>query len=487
MRETQLSLPLMNPRPEEEVIGSLTDYRERLVRLLKGDLDFHGQDSQYSSHNFHAFPAKFPPQLPQKFIQNLTQQGDFVLDPMCGSGTTVLEACLNERTGIGIDIDPLARMISKVKTTPFNKQQLAKTGFEIIANSRQALKYPDKLSEILTSRWDRNTRKFIDYWFTHNVQLELLALLSTINNITNTEVRDFYKLVFSAIIITKSGGVSLALDLAHTRPHRAKIVIDPTGEIIEQGDPSTPFTGRVEFQTKNLRSPIEEFEKRLVINLSGILKSTPEAFEALIMEGDARSLPLENNKIDLIVTSPPYASNAIDYMRAHKFSLVWLGLPIDHLGSKRKEYIGGEAITEVAFEELPKNTQKIVSTIRDMDPKKGQVLHRYYSEMTLSLKEIYRVLKPGKSAIVVVGSSTMREIDTQTQDCLAEIGETIGFDVPGIGVRKLDRNKRMMPAGKRIDHNSQIQQRMHEEFVIGFLKPEPPAQSNTTRSLNELS
>ena len=74
------------------VESSLTEksYREKLVDLLSQDLDFHGQDSGYASHNFHSFPAKFPPQLPRKFIEALTAPGDVVLDPMMGSGTTVL-------------------------------------------------------------------------------------------------------------------------------------------------------------------------------------------------------------------------------------------------------------------------------------------------------------------------------------------------------------------------------------------------------------
>jgi len=78
-------------------------YRERLVDLLSQDLDFHGRDSGYASDNFHSFPAKFPPQLPRKFIEALTAPGDVVLDPMMGSGTTVLEAFLSGRRGVGVE------------------------------------------------------------------------------------------------------------------------------------------------------------------------------------------------------------------------------------------------------------------------------------------------------------------------------------------------------------------------------------------------
>lgn len=90
--------------------------------------------------------------------------------------------------------------------------------------------------------------------------------------------------------------------------------------------------------------------------------------------------------------------------------------------------------------------------------------------MTLSLREMYRVVKPGKAAIVVVGNSMLRGIDTEIPTCLAEIGQSLGFEVPAIGIRHLDRNRRLMPAGAKIDRDSQIQQRMHEEYVIGFYK-----------------
>src|SRR6516165_8014944 len=81
--------------------------RQRLSALLQGELNFHGEDSSYASHDVHAFAAKFPPQLPRAFIRVLTAPGDVVLDPMMGSGTTIVEALLEGRRGIGLDIDPL--------------------------------------------------------------------------------------------------------------------------------------------------------------------------------------------------------------------------------------------------------------------------------------------------------------------------------------------------------------------------------------------
>jgi SAM-dependent methyltransferase len=212
-------------------------------------------------------------------------------------------------------------------------------------------------------------------------------------------------------------------------------------------------------------------DKRLRLNLKGLADVPVYDFQPKVAMGNAQSLPIPDNFTDLIVTSPPYASNAIDYMRAHKFSLVWLGYPINQLSDKRAMYIGGEAVSDFRFEKLPGFTEKVVLEIARVDVKKGLALRRYYSEMKRVLQEMHRVLKPGKTAIVVVGTSVMRGRDTETQNCLADIGREIGFMVPEIGVRALDRDKRMMPAGNKINLDSQIQQRMHYEYVIAFCKP----------------
>jgi DNA modification methylase len=447
-------------------------YYEKLAHLLSQDLDFHDQISRYASHNFHSFPAKFPPQLPRKFITELTDPGDIILDPMVGSGTTIVEAFLSGRQGVGFDIDPLALLISKVKVNPLDINQIIEIGANIIKRSNLNIeKSRDELKSLLAKKWDSKTKEFIDYWFMPETQIELMAIRKEIEGINDQAIRAFFDLAFSSTIITKSGGVSLALDLAHTRPHRAKVIITKAGNIqLEKG--LIEDAKRTKILTKNLRPAIGEFEKRFKQNLKGLIKSDSKEAEWFISYGDAKNLPLINNFVDLIVTSPPYASNAIDYIRAHKFSLVWMDYSIESLGQKRKDYIGSEKTNEEDLERLPNNTAELVNNITKLDPKKGLILHRYYSEMSKALSEMFRVLKPNKSAIVVVGSSILRGIDTETQNCLVEIGREIGFEVPKIGVRNLDRNRRMLPAGSELNLGSQIQQRMHKEYVIGFYKPD---------------
>lgn len=446
-------------------------YPERVSALLQSDLDFHRQPTGDATHGLHAFPARFPPQLARLFIDELTAPADLVLDPMMGSGTTLVEACLAGRRACGFDIDPLACLQTRVKTTPLPADELRQRGHALLSRARAALaKDQAGMERRLAGRFDAQTAGFVDYWFARETQLELQALLEQIETVPDDDARAFFSLVLSATIITKSGGVSLAFDLAHTRPHRAKRVLDPAGRVILDNAAAVPER-RARFLTKTLKSPMDEFLRRLEGNVLGLNALPPSMRRPRVEQGDAGRLPLADESVDLIVTSPPYASNAIDYMRSHKFALVWLGHAIKSLGRRRATYIGAESTAGFDFAALPPFTGELLDALAALDAKKARALRRYYSEMKRVLREMHRVLRPGKAAIVVVGSSVMRGMDTQTQRCLAETGASLGFEVAHIGVRQLDRDRRMLPVSAKRDDRSLIQRRMHEEYVIGFCKP----------------
>jgi DNA modification methylase len=421
--------------------------RARLAALLEGELNFHGEDSGYASHDLHAFAAKFPPQLPRAFIRGLTNPGDVVLDPMMGSGTTVVEAFIEGRQGIGLDIDPLALRLSRVKTMPSDVSALRNAGYKVLAQAEALLSDHNIVEQSLAHYFDDRTKIFIDYWFQPTTQRELMALALAIQSVTDASLHRFLELTFSSIIVTKSGGVSRARDLAHSRPH-----LD---------------------QTKTPKSALEQFSLRLRKNLVSMAQLRPSGTMAIPLAGDARRIPFAGKTIDLIVTSPPYA-NAIDYMRAHKFSLVWFGKSIADLSELRAEYIGSERVQRIPPVVLPDRPEATIKQLAELDSNKAAILRKYFVEMCFVFAEMYRVLRPDSAAVVVVGTSIMRNIDVQTHLCLADIAADLGFDVVGIAQRALDRNKRMMPArfGKKTD--SMIEQRMHEEYVIGLLKPEAP-------------
>ena len=225
------------------------------------------------------------------------------------------------------------------------------------------------------------------------------------------------------------------------------------------------------YSTKTIKSALIEFKKKALTNIKAISDLPNKIVASQISIGDARKMALLDETVDLIVTSPPYASNAIDYMRAHKFALVWFGNQISTLSKTRGEYIGSETLTRYdKFKHLPPTTNDIITTLTKIDPKKGMVVSKYYQESIEILSEMYRVLKPGKTMIYVVGTSIIKGIYIRIADCLAELGTEVGFSIPKIAIRSIDRDKRMMPISRNKNNDSIIEQRMHNEFVIGFYK-----------------
>ncbi len=301
----------------------------------------------------------------------------------------------------------------------------------------------------LAQRFDERTKAFVDYWFLPETQQELMALVLAIESIADTSVRRFLDLAFSATIITKSGGVTRARDLAHSRPHLDR--------------------------DKVPKNAIEQFSLRLRKNIASIAEF-PRGPGSNPLSADATAMPFADEVIDLIVTSPPYA-NAIDYMRAHKFSLVWLGRSVGELSELRSAYIGSERLKGMQFAPLPEKPERIATELSQRDGNKSRILRKYFTEMTAVLTEMHRVLRYQATAILVVGSSMMRGINVETHACLAAIAAQVGFDVVGVVPRRLDRDRRMMPARFGKQSHSMIEQRMHEEYVMGLLKPWPPTQT----------
>lgn len=188
----------------------MTHARHNLAAVLSGDLAFHDASSAYASHTLHAFAAKFPPQLPRVFIERLTRPGDTVLDPMMGSGTALVEAALLGRRAIGADIDPLALRLCRVKTTPMPGAFLLQAAQRTVERASGLSADGAQVRRELERRFGQATRAFLDYWFLPQTRDALMALVMSIEQEADGKVSEFLRVLFSSIIVTKSGGVSRA-------------------------------------------------------------------------------------------------------------------------------------------------------------------------------------------------------------------------------------------------------------------------------------
>ncbi len=167
----------------------------------------------------HPFPARMAPGIALEALGD-TKTPLRVLDPMMGSGTVLAVARSKGHRAIGVDIDPLAVLISKVWTTPVEKEEVRKKALDVLKRARAVF------STLLTRDaypWnaDRETKQFVRYWFDGYARRQLASLATVIRRVRNEAVRNVLWCSFSRLIIVKQSGASLAMDLAHSRPHRS--------------------------------------------------------------------------------------------------------------------------------------------------------------------------------------------------------------------------------------------------------------------------
>src|SRR3989344_7012306 len=107
--------------------GGKSDFEtiaDNKILVDRGQFWIQTQRQGHSLHYVVPYQACFAPQIPEFFIKNFSKEGDVVLDPFCGRGTTVFEANQQNRIGIGVDVSPLALEIAKSKLKNVTYEQV---------------------------------------------------------------------------------------------------------------------------------------------------------------------------------------------------------------------------------------------------------------------------------------------------------------------------------------------------------------------------
>lgn len=354
-----------------------------------------------------------------------------VLDPMCGSGTVLAAATSRGHSARGFDVDPLAVLMSTVATQPVDAGEVVAEAERVVAAARS--------SSIDTSRWsDPETLKFAEYWFAVNQRTQLNRLSRALEDVDDRGVKQALQVALSRIIVTKSPKASLAADTSHSRPHRVATESDYD---VYQG-----FRGSV-------------------VSLTKLLEQREITGDAIVQRGDARSLDLPDKSVDLIITSPPYL-NAIDYLRGHKMSLIWLGHSIPELRKIRSNSIGAErALEGDALKQVDEMVAMIKRSVDAPEILPLATITRYAHDLTLFAGELHRVCKSGAEVVTVIGNSTLRGNYIQNDVLVRSAYETAGFDTTNRIERNLPENRRYLPM-KTSDVGSSMAKRMRTEIVL---------------------
>ncbi len=363
----------------------ITKMTPEIAILEDIDWDFAEASTNGVTHTIHPYPAKFIPQIPRYFIEHLSSKGDTVYDPFLGSGTTAVEANILGRNAIGNDVNELAVLISKVKTTPISAQKLCTLDsllnkiynriYLLHSGEKNGIAKPDIVN--------------LDLWFKDFVINELVIIKEEIEKLTDKDLRDFCLVALSGIIINVSNQDS---DTRYVKVPKE----------IKQFDTFDKFSKQLNKLRKIMLASSE-----LIRNGKSVFKVADTRIENIFKE----------NSANLAVTSPPYP-NAYDYHLYHKYRLYWLGMNPHQL---RKNEIGAHA---------------------DYSKKNGHDEFDFMSDMEKCFLNTSKILKKGSCFVLVIGDSILKGRKIKNNEILKQAAKNTPFNFVAEFTRNLKLSKK---------------------------------------------
>lgn len=359
------------------------------------------KDTSYASHGYHRYPAKFIPQLARRCILEYSNEGDLVIDPFGGCGTTLVESLIYGRKSIGTDINPVAVLISRAKTTPVNPALLDEEKEKLFASIDT---YNDQKQNRLVDGGRHKQDKFnerIIYWFPKvEIRQTLSFILHKINSVEDENFRTFFLCGFSQIL--KNCSIWMAKSNKPTRDFNKR-----------QQDPIKAFKRQINAMSKG---NLELYK----LTLNKPIKDTKAVFS------DARKIPTKTNSVKLIVTSPPYVTS-YEYADLHQLSALWLDYA-NSLTDFREGFIGSTHKKDIDHNgiksKLAKNT---IEKLNLKSKKEALGVKNYFFEMQECFEEMYRVLESKGKACIVIGNTKLKGVDILNAEIFTEIMNNIGF------------------------------------------------------------
>lgn len=392
------------------------------------------KNSKYVTHGIHDYKGKFYPHI-AKSLFNIAEleYGQTVLDPFSGSGTVLLEAFLNGFKGLGMDMNPLAVQIARVKTSilqvnPNHFEQIISKFIsnidKTVASKNNESYFPDAVLSELHS------------WFPESVVWKLGSIFNLIEEIPITEIKSFIEVLISSII----------RQISHQDPNDLRI--RRRKELLNDAPVFELLKDKLLHQKDEILNYAKIRNKSVFRNLKNEIWLADNRLEKSYFDNNIKS-----NSVDVIVTSPPYAT-ALPYIDTDRLSILLLFQMLNASRTELERNITGSREIKVQdrkeiehiiergeFDEIYSDSAvKLISSIYDSNKtadvgfrKKNNaaVLYRYFRDMTLTMTQLNKVLKPNKSAFFVIGNNKTtigeKTIDINTARVLIEIAAKLGW------------------------------------------------------------
>lgn len=381
-------------------------------KSIDKDWSFEGykpSDTGKWTHGYHRYPAKFIPQLVEKLMDTYINNGTAsVNDPFMGCGTTIVSAISRGFHASGTDINKIAFLMTGTKAKPICPDFLKKKVDNFLSQIcplevEGGLFSKNQIEPYIP---ERHLEK-IDYWFKEPVRDELGKILTVIREEDESVIRFFLLVAFSHVLKTCS-----IWSLASTKPAR-------------------------DFN-KRTTLPNDAIKRHLLKMLKGNsqfydvvpshVKDDLDSYLKIRM-GCAKEQPVEDDSVDLIVSSSPYVTS-YEYADLHQLSTLWLDLAGD-LKEYRKQFIG-TSYKHYEDKSLKSHIAlKIVDEMEEINRNKAKEIKAFYIDMQEVFNESYRILKPGGRCCYVIGNTKLRGVDILNGEAFTDSLQHSGF--------KLDR------------------------------------------------
>lgn len=364
------------------------------------------RSTEQLTHGYHRYPAKFLPNVVKKIIEDHSPTNcNVIADLFAGCGTTLVEAKVHGKRSIGTDINPVAQLITRVKTTPIIPETLRLTYENLIAQF-------DDFNEENYSDIQKHER--LDYWFMPQEKSKIAFLYEKVLELkADDTTKEFFSVCISHILKNCSRWLQ-----SSTKPQ-----VDPN---------------------KNIPDPFDEFKR----HCQKMMKSNEEFYNELNKRGyldvpcdillrDARQTKLKSESVDMIITSPPYVTS-YEYADIHQLTAYWMKY-VSSMSEFRKQFIGTSYSGNTSLEvKGSKQAQDIVHALAPKSMHIAQDVAQYFNDMQDVATEMARILVPDGHACIVIGNTKIKDVDIKSAEVFYEF-------LKNSGLHRIEVIKRSIP------------------------------------------
>lgn len=348
------------------------------------------------THGLHRFAAKYISRIPAWVLDEFATKDTVVLDPFCGSGTTLVEALSRCKMSIGIDCDPLACMIASAKTSDVGYSRIQELGEQV----RRSWQEPaGKLHAPMPGVVN------FGHWFSERAWGDLQSLFATISGLDCTQSeRDFLLCVFSSIIRYVSNA--------------------------DDQTQKTYVSGTLKKHPPDVMRTFWKAFARAVIGLKELDVFRLREAKVRVERGDATNIQLPPGSVDLVVTSPPYL-DSVDYMYNFMLEYFWmgglLGVPDRQtFNQMRRSATGAKNPLDRRPSHLPSCLDDLIQE-GDIPPSRISASRAYCVSMAQHFRSAARVMKRNAHYVLVVGNSKTGKGVLPIHDSLIRLAADAGF------------------------------------------------------------